>query len=206
MDGSDEPLDPAEGLAIVEAQRLRVQQDAVDPRVLFGAWGAAWALGYTAMAVSSARSVDHAPNGWAGATFGVALIGAGVVTAVHITRHSRGMRGPSSIAGAMYGLAWSGGFMAMAALLVALARLDVSAQVQGLVANAVACLIVGVLYLAGGALWQDRSMAVLGGWILLVSAGAGFVPMPASYVLMAVAGGGGMLVAAGTAALSGRRR
>jgi hypothetical protein len=206
MDGSDEPLDPAEGLAIVEAQRLRVKQDAVDPRVLFGAWGAAWLLGYSAMAVSSARSVDHAPNGWAGATFGVALLSAGVVTAVHITRHSRGMRGPTATAGAMYGWAWSGGFVAMAALLVALARLDVSGRVQGLVSNAVACLVVGVLYIAGGALWQARPMVVLGGWILLVSAVAGFVPMPASYVLMAVAGGGGMLVAAAGAALTHRRR
>ena len=55
-DASDEPLDLAESLAIIQAQRTRVRdQVAPDPRLLFGAWGIAWFVGYLVL-WASARS------------------------------------------------------------------------------------------------------------------------------------------------------
>jgi hypothetical protein len=63
---------------------------------------------------------------------------------------------------------------------------------------------VGLLYLAGGILWRSTAMYVLGGWIALVGAAATLAGLPGSYLLMALAGGGGMLAAAAVEAVRGR--
>lgn len=58
-------------------------------------------------------------------------------------------------------------------------------------------LLVGVLYLGGGVLFQDRFQYGLGVWMLLSGAGSVFAGVPGTFAVVALAGGGGLLLAAG---------
>jgi hypothetical protein len=65
-------------------------------------------------------------------------------------------------------------------------------------------LVVGILYLVGGALWQDRVQYGLGAWILAASAAGALAGSPAVYLVMSLAGGGGFLLAAAWFAVRAR--
>jgi hypothetical protein len=80
-----------------------------------------------------------------------------------------------------------------------------SDEVLGLAANSIAALVVGLLYLAGGAMWRATGMYVLGAWIALVGAGSAYAGMPDSYLWLSLAGGGGMLAAGLVELVRGRR-
>ena len=59
------------------------------------------------------------------------------------------------------------------------------------------------MYLVGGALWRDRTMFAVGGWLVLVNVLAVLVGVEPFGLIMGIAGGGGFLVAA---AFEARRR
>ncbi|WP_456843842.1 hypothetical protein [Cellulomonas sp. P5_C6] len=192
--GVDDAPALADALAIIAAQRTRAGDVRPSSALLFGVWGAVWLVGYGAMWLT-ARD-DDTPSVLAGAI----AIGGGVlalvVTIVHITRRTRGIAGASARQGAMLGWAWAIGFLAQSMIVGGLAQAGASGEVIALAANAIAALVVGLLYLAGGILWRSTGMYVLGGWIALVGAAAAIAGLPGSYLVMAAAGGGGMLVLA----------
>ena len=207
----DLPLDPAESLRLIAAQREKAKDVEPDGRVLYGVWGAAWVLGYTTLWVSSLRTADAAatatgttggssavgqPEPWAFIAFAVLLGAAVAITIVHVLTRVRGVRGASARSGALYGWAWPLSFAAMSMVLGGLARAGASPEVMALASNSLSCVIVGLLYLAGGALWQEVRLYVLGVWILLVAGAATLVGLPGLYLVMAVAGGGGFLLLA----------
>ncbi|MGV9739855.1 hypothetical protein [Nocardia farcinica] len=64
-------------------------------------------------------------------------------------------------------------------------------------------LIVGLLYLAGGAAYRDVLQYTLGAWLALTSTAALLLDGASPYWVLAVAGGGSYLLAA---ALEPRRR
>ncbi|MBB2923492.1 hypothetical protein [Cellulomonas cellasea] len=205
-DASDEPLDLAESLAIIQAQRARVRdQVAPDPRVLFGAWGVAWLVGYLVL-WSSARGEPYGHPGRAAFTvFGVLLSAALAATIAHIARRTAGVRGASERAGSMYGWTWTIGFSAVVLTMIGLTRAGAGWEVLALGWNALSALVVGVLYAAGAAMWEDWRMFGLGAWIALVAGATTLLGVPGSYLLMALAGGGGMLAAATLAHVSRRK-
>nr|WP_297429553.1 hypothetical protein [uncultured Actinotalea sp.] len=199
-DGTEHEHDDAPDLAVartlIAEQRARVEAATdVDARVLFGAWGMAWLVGFTALWL--ALREDPVVARQAGfAVFGVALSAAAVVTAVHLARRSSGVRGGSAVQGAMYGWAW---FLAFGGVFALGAGLDRTGAPFLLVAHAqtvVSALLVAALYMAGGAMWGDRTQFVLGAWIAVVTAAGAVVGPPHTLLVMALAGGGGMLVAA----------
>jgi hypothetical protein len=203
--GTDEPaLDPTAALAIITAQRARAR-DTVTPdgRVIFLAWAASWILGYGVM-WSTSRD-GGVPPGWAGALFGLLIIGSIVTTIVHSVRRQSGIVGPSRAVSAMYGWSWCVAFVAGQAMVGALGRAGVSDEILMVAANGVSALIVGILYMAGGALWNDRAQFALGVWMALVAGIAAFAGLPGSYAVMGIAGGGGFLVGALLDHLSRRR-
>ena len=57
-------------------------------------------------------------------------------------------------------------------------------------------LLVGVLYMMGAAVWQDRAGFGLGAWILAITCLAALAGLPGVYLVMSLAGGGGFLAAA----------
>lgn len=199
----DEELTPGELLALVEGERARTSAAIEpDPRLVYGVWGIAWLLGFAALYVARAGTgpVDVAPA-VAGIAFFLLFVAAMVVTGFHMARRFAGVRGLSSRVGAMYGWAWLIGFTTYAAIMGGAQRAGVEDPVMGLLWSAGSGLVVGLLYLAGGALWQDRVQYGLGAWILLASGAGALAGTPGIYLVMSLAGGGGFLLAAAFFAL-----
>jgi hypothetical protein len=98
--------------------------------------------------------------------------------------------------GALYGWAWFLGFAGVFALAGALVRAGAEPVVVETAMTIASPIVVGVLYIAGAAMWRDRAQFALGVWILVVTIGAAAVGMPWMLAVMAIAGGGGMLVGA----------
>ncbi|MHA7135119.1 hypothetical protein [Oerskovia turbata] len=207
----DLPLDPTESLRLIAAQQEKAKDVEPDGRVLYGVWGLAWLLGYSTLYVSMRRAADATatatggagaggavgqPEPWAFAVFGGLLIGAVALTITHILTRSRGLRGTSARSGALYGWAWIIAFGAMSLVLAGLARAGANPEVMALASNSLSCLIVGIMYLTGAAMWQETRLYVLGVWILLVAGVATVVGLPGLYLVMALAGGGGFLLLA----------
>ncbi|WP_423462670.1 hypothetical protein ACO229_20910 [Promicromonospora sp. MS192] len=199
-DGPDRPggaaeLDPAETLRMIREQQERAR-DATEPdgRLLFGAWGLAWLVGYLAM-WTTARETGT-PAGWAGWVLAGCIVGAMVFTIVHSITRTSGTRGASARIGALYGWTWFLAFMAFGVMLGAMGDAGASPEVMAVAANGFACLIVGLMYIAGGLLFGAPSMAAAGGWMLVAAVLAAFAGMPDTYLVMAVAGGGGFLAMA----------
>ncbi|WP_066583607.1 hypothetical protein [Cellulomonas timonensis] len=197
-DLDDAPPEPAAGLAIIASQQERVRTGAtVDGRLLFLAWGAAWLIGYGGLWLATQGLDVYRPPIGAFVLFGVCISGAVVFTIVHALRRSAGVRGPSTTAGAMSGWAWCLGFVVQAAVIGGLVKAGASHEVVGIAANGMACLIVGLMYMAAGAFDHQPWLFWLGVWVLVVAGAASTVGIPLTYLVMAVAGGGGFLVGAG---------
>ncbi len=197
LEPDDGPLDPEQVLDIIREQRLAVR-DRVEPdgRLLFGAWGVAWLVGYLVLFATARDSATHTPAGWSFAIF-FTLIGSAVaLTIVHTVRRSIGVVGPSGTSGAMYGWSWAIGFVAVYLIMAGLIRAGADPVIINLGWTALPCLLGGVLYLAGGAMWQSTVLFSLGAWIVLVTGAATLAGLPATFLVMAFGGGGGMLVGA----------
>jgi hypothetical protein len=202
----DAPLDPAASAALIAEQRAKVEAAMdVDARVLFGAWGVAWLVGFTVLWLRDLEPPVLRMSQQAGMmVFAALLFAAGGVTAWHLAVKGRGIRGASARQGAMYGWSWSLSFGVVGALAYALARAGASEEVMGVAMMITSLLVVGALYMAGGALWEERIQWALGAWICLATIVAAVVGLPHMYLVMAVGGGGGLLV--GAAADGVRRR
>ena len=57
-------------------------------------------------------------------------------------------------------------------------------------------LITGLLYVGGGAAWDDPSQFGVGAWILVTTGAGCLLGLPGLYLVMGLAGGGGLLAAA----------
>ncbi|MEJ5912980.1 hypothetical protein [Pseudokineococcus sp. 1T1Z-3] len=198
--------DPRESLALLEAERSRTAR-ALEPdvRLVYGVWGVAWLVGFLALWSSATGTGPLVlPGPVAGGVFGGLLLLAVVVTGVHISRRVSGVVGTTSTQGAMYGWAWLLGFGGVGALTASVAMAGASPEVLGVLSPALSGLVVGLLYLAGGTLWQDRAQYSLGVWILGTSAAGALAGYPTNYLVMGLLGGGGFLVAALVVALHHR--
>ncbi|ROP42806.1 hypothetical protein [Pseudokineococcus lusitanus] len=204
-DADDAALDPREALALLESERDRTQQHLEpDARLIYGVWGVAWLVGFLAL-WSASTGAGPLSRPVAFVVFGGLLAVAVVVTAVHSIRRTAGLRGGSAAVGAMYGWAWLLGFGGLFAVMQAAAAAGASPEVLNVLGPALPALVVGLLYLAGGALWQERVQYALGAWIIATGAVAALTGWPTNELVMALLGGGGFLVGAVVVALAGRR-
>jgi hypothetical protein len=199
----DEQLAPDDALAIIAGQRVVAARTQPSSALLFGVWGASWLVGYGLMWATALE--DGTPALWAAAV----AIGGGAAaiafTIWHSVHRAQGIRGRSPREGALYGWAWALGFLAQGITVAALAQAGAEPVVTTLAANAMATMVAGLLYVAGGLMWQATPLYVLGVWILLVGAIGTFAGLPGSYAVMAFGGGGGMLVAALASRVAGGR-
>ena len=195
--GEDAPPDAASALDIIRAQRLAVR-DRFEPdtRVLFGAWGAAWLVGNLVLFATARDAPGNTPAGWSFAIYFALLAAAIAVTIRHVVRRSAGLVGPSGTSGAMFGWAWTIGFIGIYLIMSGFIRAGVSPEIINLGWSSLSCFLVGVLYLAGGALWHSRVLYALGAWIVLVGGAATLAGLPGLFLVMGLAGGGGMLLGA----------
>lgn len=189
-------LDPAAMLALVEGERARVER-AVEPdvRLVYAVWGTAWLVGFLVF-WAAATGRGPLPLEAAGAVLAAGLVLAAVATTAHIGRRMRGVRGVSSRTGAMYGWSWFLGFATLTAVMAGASRQGLPAETGALLWPVLAGLVVGTLYLAGGALWHDWVQFGLGAWVLVASSLGALVGYPSVHLVMALCGGGGFLLAA----------
>lgn len=135
--------------------------------VLYFIWGTAWLIGYGAL--------HGARHDWLPLTETAALlvlfavlVVAAVVSAVLGIRSSLGIRGSTALQGAVYGWSWALGFVVVGLLSGIIAAAVPQFDIRGLIINSMAILLVGIMYMLGGALWHDMAMVAMGVWFLVV--------------------------------------
>jgi FtsH-binding integral membrane protein len=166
-------------------------------RGVYAAWGVAWLVGYGSYAVSGgADPVLSLPSLVPVAALVTGLLAAFVVTIIATARAARGVTGPAALPGRLLGGAWAIGFTALFLLITALGRTLGDHHVETLMWPAGSALVVGLLYLMGGAVHRDTVQYVLGTYLALVSTAAVFLDTPGLYWVLATAGVGGYAVAA----------
>jgi hypothetical protein len=203
VDEEQEDLSAGESLALIERQQEAARRDlGLNPAVMLGLWGLAYLLGFGAIFLTYPTALPvRLPGAVAGVLIGVLFAAATVTSIVMGARSGRGLRGPSRAAGAMYGWSWTLGFCTLAAVNGGVSRLGLPDDAETLLWSGSSLLLVGVLYLAAGALFQDRFQYGLGVWMLVSSACSVYAGVPGNFAVVSLAGGGGLLLAAGYFAL-----
>ena len=190
----NQPLDPAAMLALLERQKRAVDLSYVRPvGWLYLVWGVAWLVGFLVLWLAAVT--DWLPGVVGGVIFGVLIVASIVTSAIVGTRIGRGVQGPSNFAGAVYGISWSLVGSAFAAVGIGLISNGMSPELASLYFPSAYALMAGTMYLAGAALWNERSQLVLGVLLLFIGSVAPFFGAPANNLVMAI-GGVGFLVAA----------
>jgi hypothetical protein len=182
-----------ESLALIDGQRRDVRRRLeIDPAVLSAIWGVAWSVGFGVAYL--AYGPDRVLPGWLGPTVPAVLMLCGVLASIgYASSVGRGVSGPSRTAAARYGWSWTLAFSCLAVVNTALIRQGLAPDTAALLWSASALLLVGVLYLAGGALFDDRLQYGVGVWTLLSATAAVPAGVPGNFLVMAIAGGGGFL-------------
>jgi hypothetical protein len=192
------PADPAESLRLIARERAAAERRLTpDPRLQLWPWGLAWLIGFGVYFLRFGPDghvyVDM-PEFVPVTVLLILIVLAGIITGIVGARAGRQVSGPSSRQGAMYGFTWSVGFIGMGVLLSRVSDLLPIPDANLLWAGAMVALT-GVLHMAGGALWKDRILYLLGVSISVVNI-IGIIAGPGWHALtVAVLGGGGMLVA-----------
>jgi hypothetical protein len=167
-----------------------------DERFIYGVWGAAWLIGFVAQWLTAGDDPRVDAAAASDALFTTLIVVAIVVNIVHIARRVRGLHGPTAVMGQRYSITWGLAFATYGAVLVGLGNAGASDEMGDLVAPLLACFIVALLYMAGGAAWNDRLQFVVGAWIAGCVAVGSLLGSPWHLLVLGVAGGGGLLAAA----------
>ena len=194
----DDELDPAESLRLIEQERAQTERILTpDPRLLLWPWGIAWLIGFTVFFLRFGPDgrVFVALPSWLPLVVLMSLIVvAGITTGIVGTRAGRYVTGPSSTQGAMYGITWTVAFIGMSIVLSQVSDLLPDDKLNLLWAGVMVALT-GALHMAGGAIYRDRSLFVLGAWTSVINI-IGIIAGPGWHsLIVAIAGGGGMIVA-----------
>lgn len=194
----DSPLDPAESLRLIERERVTAELNITpDPRGFLWPWGFAWVIGFGVyfLRFGPGDRVFLDMPSWIPLTLLLVLfMAAGIFTGWFGARLSKDVKGPSSRQGAMYGITWSVAYAGMSVVLSTTNGLLDDPHASMLWAGVMVA-VTGVMHMAGGAIWNDRTLYALGLWtngvnIVGVIAGPGWHAL-----ILALLGGGGMLLA-----------
>ncbi len=171
---ADGALDPAQQLRLVAETRARTHRALVpDERVVFGAWGVAWFVGFGVFWLSSPLR-DGGPL--------VAL--------------------PGLFDGLLFfALLVAAGFAMLPCIVLSAERLGAPPEATALMWPALSGLVVGLLYIGGAAVWDEPHQFVIGAWIIGTTGVGCLLGRLPLYLVMSLAGGGGFLAAAGWSAL-----
>jgi hypothetical protein len=192
------PLDdPAESLRLIRAEQANLARTLIpDPRLMYWPWGVAWLIGFGLIFLRFApggRVLVDMPA-WLPSTVLIALLLlAGVVAGITGGRAGRHVAGPSSRQGLLYGLTWTIAFTGMSFVFAQFTDVLPDDR-QSLLWGGGMVALTGALHMAGGAMWNDRNLFVLGAWTSVVNVvgilfGVGWHPL-----IVAILAGGGMLV------------
>ncbi len=188
---ADQPT-AADALAAIDAAQARTARSLrPSPLGMFAPWGLGYLVGFGGVWLADRGVLPDA-------VVPALLVLAGVVpvvsTSLTLARSNRGLAGASRRIGTLYGWAWVLGFAALCAINLRLTALGVPGPTLSLIWSGSALLVVGLLYLAGGALWNHVPQYVLGIWTLVTAVATVFVGYPTNFAVLALAGGGGFIV------------
>ena len=188
-------MTPEESLALIATQSERTRREiGPNPAVLLAVWGLVWLLGF-GLVYLSAPPTALLPMWAAGAIAVAGFAGAMAYSAIYGIRSGRGVRGPSRLVGAMYGWSWMIAFGGLTVVNTALIRLGLDTELIPLLWSGTSLMLTGLMYLAGGMLWQSRLQYGLGVWIIASGAASVLAGGPYNFLVLSLAGGGGFLVA-----------
>lgn len=190
--------DPAEMLALLQQQRRTTQSRLVRRYTwVLVVWALAWAVGFGALWFGrDIGGVDVLPAPVAWTVFAV-CIGIGAVFSIVVgILAGADTRGRSRFQGMLYGWSWTISMLGVAALTAGFQRAGLEQQLAAVLYPALFILVVGILYLGGGALWRSPIQFVLGIIMIAVAVTATFVGPPTHYLIYGTVGPAAMLVAA----------
>ncbi|WBB65456.1 transporter [Micromonospora sp. WMMD812] len=208
-EGDLPPADAAAALRLIEAQRAaaarRLEPDA---RLVYWPWGVAWLVGFGLFFLRFSpgeRVLVRLPDWLPLSVLFVLLVAAAAVQVVAGARAYSQVTGDSSRRGRWYGCAWALGSLSIFA---GLGRINdqLPHDLAELLWSATAVGLTGALHMAGGAIWLDRDLFRLGVWISVINLAGTFAGPGWHALVIAVAGGGGILVAGALARLRQRHQ
>ncbi|WP_434438493.1 ABC transporter permease [Lentzea sp. E54] len=182
----------------MNATALRVTTVAsteVDNRAAYLGFAFAYVAGHGAAMLS--RSGAVLMPAW----LPIALLATGLVagTALAMTASLRAQRAASDArrrAEKLVGTAWVTGFTTLALAVTGLSTVFDKPELQTVLWPAGSTIVVGLIYLAEGAIRGNALHYNLGTWLALVAAAALFVPGAGFFGVLAVVGGGAYVLAA----------
>jgi hypothetical protein len=204
VDFDDEPPeDPASALRLIREQQAEASRQLnPDPRLFMWPWGLAWLIGFGLIFLRfgpDGRVFINLPPWLPLTSLFVLLAVAGVISGLAGAKAFGQVTGESTRRGTWYGYAWFLGYLTMFVILIQVSD-QLSGELVGLLWSASAVGLTGILHIAGGAIWLDRALFLLGVWLTVINL-AGVLAGPGWHALIvALAGGGGILLA-GTVAL-----
>ncbi|MGW6979688.1 ABC transporter permease [Streptomyces sp. NPDC054932] len=168
----------------------------VDNRAAYAGFGLAYVLGHGAAAASHGDTPLLGLPGWLPMT----LLGTGLVTGIVLAttaalRAQRGAGASVVLSGKMLGVAWITAFTALGLAITGLTSVLGTPELQSVLWPAGSGIIVGLLYLAEGAVRRNALHYGLGVWLALTSAASLWLDAPGLYWVLAVAGGGAYALA-----------
>jgi hypothetical protein len=202
----ESPLGPEESLALIERESSRIHKRLMTSPVPFLlCWGFVYLLGFGGLYLAYGPRLF--PETVVGIVFAVLIVAGIVFSAVYGIRCGRGVRGGSQTTGAMYGISWPLAFFALTGVNIGLQqRFGLADNQVTLLWSTSAMILVGAMYLVSAAMWRSSTMYAFGVIVLAGAVVCVLVGAPASYLVVAVAIGGGMLLMAAVWLLRSRRR
>ena len=169
----------------------------VDNRAAYLGFAAAYVLGHGAAAVSKGTDPLVVLPSWLPIAFLAAGMLAGTVFAMTAAlRAQRAATPDRRRTEQLVGAAWITGFAALALAITGLATVFDRPELQTVLWPAGSTIVVGLIYLAEGAVRRNALHYNLGTWLALVAAAALFVPGAGFFGVLAVLGGSAYLLAA----------
>lgn len=168
--------------ALRESEAITQRATNPNPPLMYVLWGTVYTLGYLAL---HAALFDWLPVSLplALTIFAALTILGAAVSAFLGIRAGKELRGASSRRGMFYGFSWAAGLVSVGFMVVALLQLGLESATVVWLSSALATLLIGVLFAAGGAVFLDRPTFLLG----LVLLGANLIAVligPGPFVLI----------------------
>ncbi|GAA0654328.1 hypothetical protein GCM10009548_20720 [Streptomyces malaysiensis subsp. malaysiensis] len=192
------PLATAVAQATVPATTTAVTRSPgdVDNSAVYVSFGLAYLFGHGSAALSKGTSPLLDLPGWLPmALLGVGLAVGTVQATLAALRAQRGATGPDVLSGKLLGASWIAGFTALFLAITGLASAVDTPDLQDMLWPTGSGIVVGLLYLAEGAVRRNLLHYTLGVWLALTSAAALFLGTPGLYWVLTIAGGGAYAIA-----------
>jgi hypothetical protein len=203
----ERPPSPAESLRLIKDQQDEAaRQLTADPLLFYGAWGVAWLIGFGALFLHYGLSGESyaLSKGVAFTVFAGSLIMATATTSYASWRFGGQVRGVSRERATIYGWSWFAAYLGVGAIGGRFSQYVPEPEIS-LLWSGLSILTVGLLFMAGAALWRQWSMFFLGLWIHVVNV-VGLAAGPGWHPLLAAVAGGGAFLLAGVVLRWHRRR